>query len=93
MSPLHRLLDRVLPPTGHHRGTRAGTVPERIEVSLDDLLGPPWPDPAPTPAFGVAVTQAWRDCPPCDKATAGVLHKDGWTCGECLTTTTPRGDS
>ncbi|MFJ5259123.1 helix-turn-helix domain-containing protein [Streptomyces sp. NPDC088387] len=35
MSPLLRLLDRVLPPTGIHRGPRAGTVAERIEVSLD----------------------------------------------------------
>lgn len=85
MSPLHRLLDRVLPPKGQHRGPRAGTLPERIKVPLDDLIGP-WPEPALPKPFGAAVTQAWRDCPPCGKATAGILHNDGWTCGECFNT-------
>lgn len=92
VSPLNRLLERVLPPTGVHRGLRAGSTPERIEVPIDDLIGP-WPEPAPAKPFGAAATQAWQDCPPCSKATAGVVHADGWTCGECLTTTTTQGDS
>ncbi|MER5213664.1 hypothetical protein ABT063_24610 [Streptomyces sp. NPDC002838] len=73
---------------GRHR---AVVVPERIEVPLDDLLGTPWPEPR--PPYGAAVTQTWQDCKPCDKATAGVVHKDGWTCGECLITTPAEGDA
>jgi len=49
------------------------------ESLLDELLGPP-PEPAPH----AAVVQAWRDCPTCVKATAGVVTADGWWCGECL---------
>lgn len=80
MSPL-RALRQIVKPIGRHRAP----VAKRTEVSLDDLLGPSWPDR--TPPYGAAVTQAWDDCPHCAKATAGVLHADGWTCGECLTTT------
>lgn len=71
---------------------RAVTVAGHIPVPLDDLLGP-WPQPVPAPVHGAAVTQAWRDCMPYGKATAGVLHKDGWTCGECLTPTPAGGAS
>ncbi|MFE9645282.1 hypothetical protein ACFYO0_14435 [Streptomyces sp. NPDC006365] len=67
---------------GRHR---AVVVPERIKVPLDDLLGPR-PQFAAPPVAGV-ITQAWNPCPRCDKDTAGVVHTDGWTCGECLTTT------
>jgi ribosomal protein S27AE len=63
---------------GRHR-------PAPIAVPVAQLLGPVYPLP---PVQGVLV-QAWRDCPPCGKATAGVLHKDGWTCGECLTVSRP----
>ena len=59
---------------GRHR--RAAVVDD---ATLDELLGP-WP----TPAYGAAVAQAWRDCPNCCKATAGVVQSDGWWCGECL---------
>lgn len=69
-SPL-RYLRQVVAPNGKHR-------PRRRAVSLDELLGQPAKSPA-----GVFV-QAWDDCPRCRKATAGVLHKDGWTCRECL---------
>lgn len=94
MSPLHRLLDRVLPPTGIHRGPRAGTVPERIEVPLDDLLGPQsWyttPHFADVPSHEV-LAEAWRPCSGlCDGEMPSVLGKDGsWTCGHCLTTSLP----
>lgn len=69
-SPL-RYLRQVVAPNGRHR-------PRRRPLSLDDLLGQPT-----KPVAGVFV-QTWDDCPDCRKATAGVLHKDGWTCGECL---------
>lgn len=64
---------------GRHR-------PKPVTVPLSQLLGPP---PL-SPVSGV-LTQAWDDCTPCGKATAGVLHKDGWTCGECLTVALPDG--
>ncbi len=98
MSPLHKLLDRVLPPTGNHRGPRAGATPERIAVSLDDLLGPrSWyttPSVTDVPPCGV-LTQAWKSCSGlCVGEMPSVLHEDGsWTCGHCLTTTRPEGDS
>ncbi|MFF5980888.1 hypothetical protein ACFY78_18785 [Streptomyces olindensis] len=88
MSPL-RTLRQIVYPTGRHRAPRQ--APERIEVPLDGLTAAPWPQDVPPPAFGAAFTQAWRDCQPCSKATAGVLHKDGWTCGECLTITSTEG--
>lgn len=67
-SPL-RYLRQVVAPNGRHRAR---------PLHDDELLGP-----EPTAPAGVFV-QAWDDCPDCRKATAGVLHKDGWTCGECL---------
>jgi hypothetical protein len=79
MSPL-RVLRQIVKPIGRHRAPAR----ERVEVALDDLLGPV---PDRTPPYGAAVVQAWRDCPACAKVTAGVLHADGRTCGECLTTT------
>ncbi|MBU8549756.1 hypothetical protein IMX12_13150 [Streptomyces sp. Babs14] len=70
----------------HGKGRHRATPPtEQIEVSLDHLLGTPWPQPA--RPYGAAVVQCWDDCPPCGKPTAGILHADGRTCGECLTTT------
>lgn len=56
-----------------------GTVAE--ETTLDELLGP-WPVPAWT---GAVIEQRFNDCPTCEQATAGVLTKDGWRCGECFT--------
>jgi len=53
-----------------------GTV--ATESTLDDLLGP-WPVPE---WVGAVVAQCFDDCPVCRKATAGVLTKDGWLCGE-----------
>lgn len=67
-----------VPVRGRHRAPRVRAVLD--EASLDELLGP-WPQPV----YGAAVPTAWRDCPTCDRATVGVVHKDGWTCGECLT--------
>ena len=84
-----RFIRQVVAPNGRHR---AATPPRPVRVSLDDLLGP-WPQPVPERALGAAVTQAWRDCEPCGKTTAGVVHRDGWTCGECLTSITPEGAS
>lgn len=71
MTTVRRYIRQVVAPNGRHRPTR------RL-VSIDDLLGP-----EPAAPKGVFV-QTWDDCPDCRKATAGVLHKDGWTCGECL---------
>jgi ribosomal protein S27AE len=82
-SPI-RVLRQIIAPTGRHR-------PRRRTVTLNDLIGQPSRLPS-TPAFGVFV-QAWDDCEPCGKATAGVLHKDGWMCGECLTSTAVEGDA
>ncbi|MFI1021301.1 hypothetical protein [Streptomyces olivaceus] len=89
MSPL-RTLRQIVAPSGRHRGPRAGHAPERIQVPLDDLLGPASWQQATRP-YGAAVTQSFADCGPCGKATAGVLTKDGWHCGECLTTTPTEG--
>ncbi|MEU9597239.1 hypothetical protein AB0E06_10545 [Streptomyces sp. NPDC048109] len=84
MSPL-RTLRQIVAPAGRHRGPRAGHAPERIEVPIDDLLDG-WPT-APSHPPGALGTQCWDDCPHCGHATAGLLHADGFTCGECLTTT------
>lgn len=77
--PLRAAVQMVLP-TGEHRASRSA-----VTLSLAQLLGPACPPP---PVQGVLV-QSWEDCGPCGKATAGVLHKDGWTCSECLTATPP----
>jgi hypothetical protein len=76
MSPLQRLLDRVLPPTGVHRGPRAGAVVERLEVPLDDLFGPPLPVFAEVP-HGTVAPQAFRHCTQCGGDVAVVLHPSG----------------
>ncbi len=68
-----RVLRQIVAPNGKHRPRRT--------VSIDDLLGRQAEFPT-RPVSGV-LAQAWKDCTPCGKATAGVLHKDGWTCGEC----------
>lgn len=81
-SPI-RVLRQIVAPNGKHR-------PRRRTVSLTELLGRPSRFPMP-PQFGV-FAQAWDDCTPCGKATVGVLHKDGWTCGECLTSS-PAGEA
>lgn len=54
---------------------------------LDDLLGPP---SSYTTSFEHApgvIRQGFHDCPVCEQTTAGVLTRDGWTCGECFTST------
>lgn len=73
MTTLRRYVRQVVAPNGKHR-------PRPRAVSLDELLGQQTQS---RPVGGVFV-QTWDDCPRCGKATAGVLHKDGWTCGECL---------
>jgi ribosomal protein S27AE len=78
--PLHALREFFVGGNGRHRADRPAP-----HLSLDDLLGS-WPQPDLQPVHGAVVVQAWDDCEPCGKATPGVLHKDGWTCGECLTT-------
>ncbi|WP_309049275.1 hypothetical protein [Streptomyces sp.] len=86
MSPL-RTLRRIAAPTGRHRRPRATGTPDRIQVSLDGLLDI-WP--APSRPHDAAAVQCWNDCEPCGRATAGIVHADGWTCGECLTTAPAR---
>jgi ribosomal protein S27AE len=75
MTTLRRYLRQVVAPNGRHR-------PHPVPV--DDLLGP-----QPTAPTGAVFVTAWEDCKHCAKATVGVIHKDGWTCGECLHSTTP----
>ena len=50
---------------------------------LDDLLGPPsaWTEYEHAPGV---IRQGFNDCPTCQQTTAGVLTRDGWTCGQCL---------
>ena len=48
---------------------------------------------APTVQVGAVVASCFDDCPACGKATAGVLTKDGWRCGECLTSVPAGGVS
>lgn len=79
-SPI-RTLKLIFDGGGRHRVVSTG---RRVNVSLDDLLGP-WRQPAPQRVHGAPFEPKWGDCPVCDKATAGVVNKDGWTCGECLT--------
>lgn len=70
---------RLIRGTGQHR-----------KVPLSDLIGKPSAYTTP-PSPGV-LTQAWRPCSgPCDGEMPSVLHKDGWTCGHCLTITTTTG--
>jgi hypothetical protein len=57
---------------------------------LDDLLGPPSAYTDYPHAPGV-IRQGFHDCPNCDQTTAGVLTRDGWTCGQCLTPTAAGG--
>lgn len=64
--------------TGRHR------APERVQIPEETLLGA-WPTP-PSLAPVALGTQCWDDCPHCGHATAGLLHPEGFTCGECLTT-------
>ncbi|HEX2550765.1 MAG TPA: hypothetical protein VHK64_04160 [Nocardioidaceae bacterium] len=52
-------------------------------ASLDDLMGPWSPYTEFEHAPGV-IRQGFDYCAPCDRTTAGVLTRDGWTCGECL---------
>lgn len=78
-----RIVRQIVAPNGRHR-------PRPVPIA--DLLGP-----EPTPPKGAVFVTAWDDCERCGKATAGVIHKDGWTCGECptstpATTTTTTGD-
>ena len=70
----------VAPPQAHgrHRASWVSVVLDEaaLEALLPSCLEPP---------YGAVVAQAWRDCPHCARATPGVVHRDGWTCGECLT--------
>ena len=68
------VVGRTWPTRGQHRAPALDDP-----TLLDELLGP-----LPQAAPHAAVVQAWRDCPTCVKATAGVVTADGWWCGECL---------
>lgn len=95
MSPLHKLLDRFLPPTGHHRGARAIRVPKRIEVPLAGLASLP-PQRFPDVPHGAVAAQAFRPCSPCGGDVAVVLHPKGahrCGAGHITITSTTRGNS
>lgn len=68
-----------VPVRGRHRAPRSVTVP------LDDLLGPPTPYTTAIEHAPGVIRQGFDYCTPCDATTAGVLTRDGWTCGECFT--------
>lgn len=58
-------------------------------VTLDELLGEPsaytsYATLTDVPQPGV-VRQGFDRCEPCDDTTAGVITRDGFTCGQCLT--------
>ncbi|NUP38202.1 MAG: hypothetical protein HOY76_14595 [Streptomyces sp.] len=96
-SPL-RVLRQIVAPNGRHRSTGVLLVDEpgglavnsRRVLSEDELLEG-WG--APVLAPGAVVATSFDDCVPCGKATAGVLHRNGWTCGECLTSVPAGGIS
>jgi ribosomal protein S27AE len=75
VTTLRRYVRQIVAPNGRHR-------PHPVPV--DDLLGP-----EPTAPAGAVFVTAWEDCKHCAKPTVGVIHKDGWTCGECLTSAGP----
>ena len=89
---LHGMASLVFPPTGRHRQMQPLLLPDQpvtpggakgsvlAEATLLELV----PE-APVVAVGAVVATCFDDCPNCGKATAGVLTKDGWRCGECLT--------
>lgn len=81
MSPLRSLRRIMEPGPGRHR--LAPT--DRIQVPLTGLRDShSWPQPV--RPYGAVAPQCWADCPHCGHPTAGVLHADGRTCGECLHT-------
>ncbi|NUP75770.1 MAG: hypothetical protein HOQ07_14165 [Sinomonas sp.] len=89
-SPI-RVLRQIVAPNGRHRPRRPLLLPDKpvalvatTGAALDEAeLLDTWP--MPELVHGAAVATCFDDCPNCDKATAGVLTKDGWRCGECFT--------
>ncbi|MFR9796174.1 hypothetical protein ACL02U_09760 [Streptomyces sp. MS06] len=72
-------------PSGRHRRARR---PQRIEVSLDSLLGPRLPAPVP----GAVAPTGYRHCPPCGGDVPVVLHHGAHRCeAGHLTVDTPGG--
>ncbi|MGW5123225.1 hypothetical protein ACWEQ7_04015 [Streptomyces sp. NPDC004069] len=69
-------------PRGRHRAPAA----QRGQAAASSS-----PAPQATPTHGAVVAQAWDDCPHCGRATAGMLHRTGWTCGTCFTSVTAGG--
>jgi hypothetical protein len=61
----------------------------RVPLTLDTLIGEPsaytsYTTLADAPSPG-PIRQGFGECKPCDEVTAGVITKDGFTCGQCLT--------
>lgn len=88
-SPL-RVLRQIVAPNGRHR-SRPLLLPDKpwesvgargTTLSETELLDG-WPE-LERPELA-AVATCFDDCPTCGQATAGVLTKDGWRCGECFT--------
>lgn len=81
MSPLRTLRRIMEPGTGRHRAAPAA----RVEVALAGLQDTgAWPQPV--REYGAVAPQCFAYCASCGDTTAGVVHTDGRTCGECLTT-------
>lgn len=78
-SPI-RVLRQIVAPNGRHR-------PHPVAAPAVS------PAEFPAPPVGGMFVQAWDDCVPCGRATAGVLHKSGWTCGDCLTSIPAGGET
>ena len=65
-------------------------VQTRAVLPEEELLAG-WPAPE-RPKLAAVVT-SFDDCPTCGPGRAGSLNKDGWLCGECLTTVPAGGAS
>lgn len=67
-------------PTGQRRAQRQVSDPTLV----DELIGPPTAYTTDYPHAPGVIRQGFHDCPTCAQMTAGVLTRDGWTCGQCL---------
>ena len=97
MSDLHAALGGIVAATGvgmvmaarnwpTPSGARRRRGDDISDELMTELLGPRSAYTDFEHAPGV-IRQGFDDCPHCNETTAGVLTRDGWTCGECLTPT------
>ncbi len=73
------------------KGLHRAPAPEPVHVSLEDLLGPAWPEPS--RSYGAVGVQAFRYCPPCGQDVPVVLHSGAHCCDRGHVTITAGGVS